>query len=339
MNISLEVRRKLKLLLADLNEKLAKEDLSRHGIDFSADNISEVIDKITWTSQLFKKVWTISELSYFFNNWFKVYQLEPKAINVTRIKSLLKANEILPNNSIVLTLNEDPELILIVKTTQNYRSNMDKFTANPHARDSFYWFPNEGILLSKLNEDQVANNFKDLLVKTLFGEITEFRVKSLIITKFFNLERYIEHLAVYAEHQVSGFHGMKHIIFQGDDVKVGLNGLRKRQDIRVHMHEIGPNIELDNRNLSLKIGPVIRLKNVNGIKDLHYLIYQDQYPDEKVLKDLLITQKESGNLDFDIEKYATEHNYKIENVILMLNKMTDMIMIRGDIEGNFFKIK
>ena len=72
--------------------------------------------------------------------------------------------------------------------------------------------------------------------------------------------------------EITGFAGFDEIRFKGPHVHKGLYGLNKRQDIRVHLNQIGPNIEVASDNLHLKIGAKIKIKSINGISEIQSLL-------------------------------------------------------------------
>jgi hypothetical protein len=242
----------------------------------------------------------------------------------------IKHEEHLNNdNMIALEMYNKPHMIFLARTPKPYRSMTDKTITSEDIRDSLYWFPQLGIALTKFHEDENGDLFKTILEDQLLGQMEEFRIKSMIITKLFNNERYIRQLVVSAMAQITGFDGLDEIRFIGPDVKRGLGGLYRRQDIRVHLHEIGPNLAAESRNLHLRIGTQLKVKTIDGIYELHMLMYPDMYPSEEQLAEL--RERLEGEKKIKIKDLAKKWKMDEFNVRFKLEKEIELNNIKAEL--------
>jgi hypothetical protein len=149
---------------------------------------------------------------------------------------------------------------------------VDKAGSDNLNRDTIYWIPEEGIILTQFQKDETSKLVEDYISANISDDLEQFRIKSMIISKFYREKQIIKQLNVSAVFEITGFAGFDEISFKGEHVKQGLYGLHKRQDIRVNLDQIGPNIQASSDNLHLKIGPQIQIKNMEGFSELKDLI-------------------------------------------------------------------
>ena len=210
-------------------------------------------------SSEFTKLWRLAELANFFDSWNSLYLLSstPKRSEIVKRLKLLeyKASEYS-----VLQVSKSPKIIMICIYDQSFGSNQQKFLADRFQKRTIYYLPKQEYFLSSDISDEVA--------KSIFGEITKKRLRAMDLSEIFNSDRTITHLSIKATHEISGFHGLEEIIFDGDNVKQGLYGLHKRQDIRVNIDQIGPRVAISTENFDLKIGANLRIKTIDGLSEI-----------------------------------------------------------------------
>ena len=210
-------------------------------------------------SSEFTKLWKFAELANLLDSWNSLYLISstPKR---SEIVERLKLLEYKASEYSVLQLSKNPKIIMICIYEQSFGSNQQKFLADRFQKQTIYYLPKQGYFLSSDISDKVA--------KSLFGEITKKRLRAMDLSEIFNSDRRITYLSIKATHEISGFHGLEEIIFHGKNVKQGLHGLHKRQDIRVNIDQIGPRVAVSTDNFDLKIGANLRIKTMDGLSEI-----------------------------------------------------------------------
>ncbi|MHA2502955.1 MAG: hypothetical protein ACXAE3_08800 [Candidatus Kariarchaeaceae archaeon] len=340
MRVDIETRRKLSRLLVKLSDEL-KATLLQELSSSEMEDGSVMVDfldtqrKGEWTTKDYKTLWSYAELSHFFDTWVSPFKVEPTTITLAALRKRIKTTNS-NDQLIILELSYDPKVYFVGRTPTSYRSLIDKTLTTDDIRDCVYWMPEYGLLVSALHEDLEGAQFKKDIIETLTGDWEEFRIRSLVITKLFNTDRWINELVVSADPQISGFDGLDDIRFTGPDVKRGLAGLYRRHDIRVYIHQIGPNIAIENEHLRLEVGNRIKIRSLEGIFELHMLTYPEEYPTEDHLKEVIaqfesIKEKEDQIMTLRREYYeepekATPQITNIENEITKMGtiKLRDL---------------
>lgn len=279
MKISVSAQRRINVLISGLSDDLSDTLLKQFNLDnqtLSKNRLADLDKKFQgeWSTANFRKLWIAAEIGYLFNSWVSVWKTDKIKFTQSNFKKKLTHPDLKADRIIVLELIKKPKLFLFATTLTNNKSMNEKASTDLILRDTIYWFQESGIALTILNEDENGE-----FVKTLFenkiSKMEKFRFIALVISKFYNENRIISKLAVNAMAQITGFDGLNQIEFEGDDVKAGLGGLHRRQDIRVHLDQIGPNIAVSTENLELKIGNQVKINNFAGINDLQKILYPE----------------------------------------------------------------
>lgn len=278
MKLKTSSHRKFKFLFNGLNDLQAAELLSEYGItedSIANQRYKEIIEKLgeDQSVAIFRKLWTKAETVELFSSWVSIFRVQKMKITFTQFKKKLQGN-LKPSNHFFLDLSQKRfhKIFLFVSLTSPHKGMVDKSSSDVNQRDSMYWLPEEGLVLLRTHEDKSGNDFKSFIEKNAIGKIEPFRIKSMIVSKFYREMKIIKQLNVSAIFEITGFAGFSEISFKGDHVKQGLYGLHKRQDIRVNLDQIGPNIQAASENLHLKIGPKIMVKNFEGFNELKTLM-------------------------------------------------------------------
>jgi hypothetical protein len=279
MKLKIGTQRKIRELVDNTSDKVATDLLSEYGITedtLSTKRYDEIIQPISDDLSIssFRKIWKKLELIRLFDTWVSIYKIKERKLTFTNFKSLFKHDKFKPNNHFMLNLSENKSLKIFQFTflSSPMKGMMDKAGSDDTIRDSIYWLPDEGILLTRFHKDDNSKFIDDFIKKNVNEDLEQFRIKSMIISKFYREMKIIKQLNVSAVFEITGFAGFDEISFKGNHVKQGLYGLHKRQDIRVNLDQIGPNIQAASENLHLKIGPQIQVKNIEGFKELKELI-------------------------------------------------------------------
>ncbi len=280
MKISIPAKRRIENLLSILSDDLAYDLLDKLGMEQSKplERFSTLDDKFEgdWSTANFRKLWVASEISNLFKSYVTVFKTKSKKLTLTELKKKLIDEEIKKDKVIALELHKKPKLYQLSCTTENCKTMISKAATDKFVRDSIYWLPDLGIVMTQLHDDEDGDLLKKTFQDKITGKWESFRFISLVISKFYNDNRMISKLVVNAMAQITGFDGLDHISFQGDDVKAGLGGLHRRQDIRVHLDQIGPNIAVSSENIELQIGNQVRIKNFKGITELEHILYPEK---------------------------------------------------------------
>ncbi|MHA2171033.1 MAG: hypothetical protein ACXAB7_14160 [Candidatus Kariarchaeaceae archaeon] len=276
MKIKSVTKRRLEHELSKLSEKQSVDLLAQFGIEdqVSPEQTFQFINKKfinEWTTANFRKIWSAAELSHLFSRWFVIQKTKKLNISLAKLKLKLNHPDIKKERLITLEISKKPKIFFVAVLASTNKSMNDKAGTSIHERDVVYWLPEIGILLSGLHQDSYGETLRNQF-EEVTGAWEDFRFISLVISKFYRENRMISQLIVNAMYQITGFQGLDEIIFRGDDVKAGLGGLHRRQDIRVHLDQVGPNIAVSSKNLDMKIGNQVRVRNIDGFEELRNII-------------------------------------------------------------------
>ncbi|MCE7733374.1 MAG: hypothetical protein GPJ54_00755 [Candidatus Heimdallarchaeota archaeon] len=262
------------MLINTASDKVATDLLTEYEI--SEDTVenqrySQVISKLGDISiSSFRELWKKVELLQFFSSWVSIYKVKPQKITFANFKKYFKGTAFKSSTHFHLDLspNKSKYIYQFTQLSAPFKSMVDKAGSGNNYRDSMYWLPEEGLLFLKIHKDQSGDKLRTYIETEITGTIEQFRIRSMIISKFYEKTKIIHLLNVSAIFEITGFAGFKQISFEGDHVKQGLYGLHKRQDIRVNLDQIGPNIRASSENLQLKIGPEVMITNFAGFQEL-----------------------------------------------------------------------
>ena len=335
MEIGIEAYRKLQRLISTLPEDLAYELLSPIGLTdgIQSEKRVEFLDNHQsrdWTNSDYKSLWSAAELSNFFTLWLTPYKVSTAKLSLKSLRSRIKHDELNNDNLIALELSFDPLIFFIARTPTSYRAMLDKTITSEDIRDSAYWVPELGIILTKFHNDDNGKIFREILEKQVTGDFEDFRIKSLVVTKLFDTDRNINELVVGTDPMISGFNGLDQINFVGPDVKMGLAGLYRRHDIKTNLHQIGPYIAVENKNIQLKIGSKLQIKSIEGIVELHLLMYPEFYPTDEQINEIVEQFNQIKEMENQIMQIKRDNYENLENVqseIESINKEIDKIKI------------
>jgi len=292
MKVDIEAKRKINRLISSLPENMLDtlvEELSNEGSTEQTDLVGflDLQRESNWKLVDYRTLWSFAEIAHFFDLWVSPFKISKFDLSLTQIRKKIKGTTFSNEQLIFLELSYDPKIYFIARTPTNYRSLLDKTLTTDDVRDAVYIMPGLGIILTALHSDEHGQELARIIQENLTGDWEPFRIRSLIITKLFNTDRWINELVVSADPQISGFDGLDDIRFTGPDVKKGLAGLYRRHDIRVYIHQIGPNIAVENENIRLQVGNQMKIRSIEGLFELHMLMYAEEYPTEDQIKGLI----------------------------------------------------
>ncbi len=243
-----------------VTENVPKEDL----VDLLYKNMNE--QKIS-----FEDIWKTAELSYFMSTWMEFYTYPKFSMNFKRIrKKLHDAYPDDPYKVYILNIHKKPKIHMIVEMPISAKKNELRAAVYEGYRNSAFILPEYGFVFLDINNNH--DNFVDLISKILNVELSSIKINALKLKKFYENNRFLVKLSVSANSQITGFEGLDRIVFEGNDVKLGLEGLHKRQDIRVHLDGIGPKLAIFSKNLKIKRGNKVMISTLNGINELSLLL-------------------------------------------------------------------
>lgn len=275
MEIKTVTQRKFQQLINSVEDKIANNLLAEYGVTedtVDSQRYDQVLSTFTQdiTTSVFRKLWKKVELLNFFNTWVSVYQVKTQKITFTNFKKLFKGPNFKASTHFHLDLSQSrtQKIYQFTQLSSPFKGLVDKAGSGDDYRDTMYWLPEEGLIFLKLHKDKDGAKLKEYLENKVTGKLEQFRVRSMIISKFYKETQIIRKLNVSAIFEITGFAGFSQISFEGDHVKQGLYGLHKRQDIRVNLDQIGPNIHASSDNLQLKIGPEVMIKDFPGFTEL-----------------------------------------------------------------------
>lgn len=274
MKIKIITRRKFQWLINNAGDHIASNLLNEYRVtEDTIDNqrYQQVISKMGDVSvSSFRKLWKKVELLQFFNSWVSVYKVKPQKMTFLGFKKYFKGSKFKPSTNFHLDLSptKSQRMYQFTQLSTPFKGMVDKAGSGDNYRDSMYWLPEEGLLFLKIHKDKYGENLQNYIENKITGPLEQFRVRSMVISKFYEKTKIIRQLNVSAIFEITGFAGFNQISFEGDHVKQGLYGLHKRQDIRVNLDQIGPNIRASSENLQLKIGPEVMITNFSGFQEL-----------------------------------------------------------------------
>ncbi|OLS24114.1 MAG: hypothetical protein HeimC2_23880 [Candidatus Heimdallarchaeota archaeon LC_2] len=278
LKVKTSTHRKFQSLFDKLRDPDAAKLLDEYGITedtIANQRYNEIINGLgdDLSVSIFRKLWRKSEVIELFSSWVSIFNVEKQKITFTKFKKKFQG-AYKPANHFFLDLspNKSLKIYQFVSLAGSHKGMIEKAASDINQRDSMYWLPEDGLLLLRIHTDKSGNNFKSQIEKNIPGKIEPFRIKSMIISKFYRETKIIKQLNVSAIFEITGFAGFSELSFKGDHVKQGLYGLHKRQDIRVNLDQIGPNIQAASENLHLKIGPQVMIKNFEGFSELKTLV-------------------------------------------------------------------
>ncbi|MCY3412936.1 MAG: hypothetical protein INQ03_14960 [Candidatus Heimdallarchaeota archaeon] len=280
MKLSLEGKRHLRKYLSSIPRCLIEQNVLEEleiNREIESENRVDQLLKIyddNLSITIFRKIWRVVELVKFFQTKCSIYNVEPIEMNFKsvrrRIKRFVSDNEKL----IALELAPNPQIIMIKKSIDvKYKSLVDKMLATDGATDTVYWLPEKGLLLGNMHNDNVAKQFMENIESEVVGIITEKRLRSMELTKYYKEQKTITRVRISSVAQITGFNGLDHIQFQGEDIKRGAYGLQQRQEIDIRgLDTVGPNIEIASDDLHLYTGSNVIIKSFAGIDQLIQLL-------------------------------------------------------------------
>lgn len=220
----------------------------------------------------FKTIWGYSGLATMFSSWLNVYTLteSPDTSYLATIKEEIR-KKYSKHSYYILTINRNPRVDLVMGFAKPRKSLQDKAALSGYYTDYFYILPQLRLLLTKVSSDTTGFQFEQI-IKTALPNVANVKFRALELAKIFSNEQIINRLTVRAVHEITGFSGLDNIIFEGDHVKEGIMGLHRRQDIRVHLDEIGPKVQVFTPNIEFQIGTAVKIKNIEGLKVLQQLL-------------------------------------------------------------------
>ena len=102
------------------------------------------------------------------------------------------------------------------------------------------------------------------------------------------------------------------------------------------MNEIGPNIEVENRSWRVKIGPNLQLKRLEGIYEIHMLLYQSKYPSQETV--IALKEEFANNSVIQVSDLIKKWDLSKDQIEYYLAKLIENGFLRADLEnGNLIK--
>ena len=269
MRIRTSVARKFMNMFSILSEQTGNieiDELNHENKQTKAAWIEKYDGKMVSESE-FLQLWKYSEVSTLLNSWYDFKLLSGKRKTSTQINKYFENLKYPKSKFHCHKIWDKPEVIQILSFCKSQPTLQDKCVASPYLRSEIFYIPEFNFCLYNDREDKKFELFIQHL-NSLFGEFEKPRLRSMDLSRIYNQRNDITFLSIMAIHQIAGFHGLDEIVFKGENVKEGIIGLRKRQDIRVAIDQIGPRVALSTNDFELKVGESTRLKTIAGLKQI-----------------------------------------------------------------------
>ena len=112
------------------------------------------------------------------------------------------------------------------------------------------------------------HKFVQQFLKQAFKKMSEIKVNALLLRKYAVGEN-ITKLGISTPQEIAGFAGLDVIEFRGDNVMLGLSGLKRRHDANVDViTRVGPFTEIESDVIRLVCGKGIQIKSYEGLQAL-----------------------------------------------------------------------
>lgn len=284
MKLQIEVQRTFQQFLSNLPPSINN---SEHLEDIDLDESVNPLDRFSyldsknkrdWSITIVRKIWRKFELARFLSETYRIYKSDTKDTNFKSIRRMVK--RFIDSNDKIITLEicPDPQIIMIGVAYNKCSSILDKMMVANDSKDIIYWLPKKGLLFSKVHSDEYAEDFLNKLQENVTGPLEEIRLRAMDLTKYYKQESKITKVRISSAFEITGFTGLDHLEFKGDDIKKGVYGLQQRQeiDIRNLGTGLGPNVEIASDKIHLYIGSKVGIRALEGIDDLARLIEEKE---------------------------------------------------------------
>ena len=205
MEIKTVTQRKFRKLINSSDENLATGLLSEYGVTENIVDVQRFEQVMTSfgkniTISSFRKLWNKVELFQFFNSWVSIYKAKPQKITFTNFKKLFKGLDLKPSSFFYLNLspNRARHKYQFTMLSSPVKGMVDRAGSGENNRDSLYWLPEEGLVFLKVHKDQNGEKLKNYIENNVTGKLEQFRVRSMVISKFYKQLKIIRQLSVSA---------------------------------------------------------------------------------------------------------------------------------------------
>ena len=246
--------------------------------DLAKEKLIVAIKDASITRTNLRKVWVEVLKNLFFNEFQKLYIFSPSKEFSTTTK--LK-NKLIQKSKIVekefssklygfyaTKISASPLHYAIAIAIENIKGFYELFQISTEKFFILNIFPTLGIITSWPIKKDLRLKFVLKLILETFPDAKEVKINALLLRKYASNEK-ITQLTISTPHEIAGFSGLDKIVFRGEDVMLGLLGLKRRHDANVDaITRVGPFTELDSPFLKLAAGKGVQFKNYEGISKL-----------------------------------------------------------------------
>ena len=237
--------------------------------------IQKAIKDKTLTASKIRKAWSNAMNKMFFNEYQRVFRFTPtnKFDTSTKLKNVLQKKSVsilkelkIQNVASYITKQSSSPLHYLYAITFNQIDDFQSFISVPlKSQTILSIFPEIGLaVLWPMDKDQKFK-FATKLLDASFKEVSEIKVNALLLRKY-STQDTINKLTISTPQEIAGFTGLDVIEFRGNNVILGLSGLKRRHDANVDaITRVGPFTEIGSDSISLVCSKGVLFKNYKGI--------------------------------------------------------------------------
>ncbi|MHA1685011.1 MAG: hypothetical protein ACTSYD_01255 [Candidatus Heimdallarchaeaceae archaeon] len=230
------------------------------------------------SSNTLRKLWNKAITQMFFHSYQKVFIFTPsqKYQASTQLKKMLQSKTEQIEKSLkqkirgfyTTKLSSNPLHFAVTMTIGEIEGFSQLFPLPLNKIISLHIFPSLGVATYCNNNSIEEVKFIMKLINSVFSNSAEIKVNALLLRKYSTTE-HVKKLVISTPQEIAGFTGLDHIIFEGEDVMLGLLGLKRRHDANVDViTRVGPYSELESETLKLICGKGIIIKSYKGLDNL-----------------------------------------------------------------------
>ncbi|MCK4844836.1 MAG: hypothetical protein KAS95_04115 [Candidatus Heimdallarchaeota archaeon] len=240
--------------------------------------VTKAINSNKFSQVKIRSLWNTAMKNMFFNNYIRMFIYIPtqrvdtskkiKASLQREAKTVIDELELTEPQFYTSTITKKPKHFLVALTFEKV-DNFSSFLKVPLEKQLILTFlPELGVATYwPIDKDQKLKFIMKLLLST-FQKTSEIKVNALLLRKYSTQEP-INKLTISTPQEIAGFPGLDVIEFKGEDVVLGLSGLKRRHDANVDViTRVGPFTEIESQSITLTCGKGVKLKNYNGLESL-----------------------------------------------------------------------
>ena len=211
-------------------------------------------------------------LSDLFAYWHQLYTLkQSEKLTLKKIRTKLKSTKSMKGRFRVQKIFAKPEILTVMLYVKATKTAADMLLTPDYLHSAVFYVPDHNFCLIRplVGKENIAT-MKTVI--SVFGNLKQVRFRALDISELYNSKIKVTKLSLKVTQQIIGVPGLTELNFVGEDIKLGLEGLRKRQDVLASIGRIGPRAFIETENLCLKIGENLKARNHHSLKKISELL-------------------------------------------------------------------